>query len=146
MKTVLFTGTHGDEFVTISGKFAQHTDPLVGNETAGNHPHSEQVANPLGVLGIVLIALHGGYPFGVGNNHMDSILKDIPNRYPVFASTFHADILAVIVKEPLLQGEQITTECGKPFLMVLWNKPVRFDDGGDKKGFVEHRRHSKSDK
>ena len=50
---------------------------------------------------------------------MNDILKDIPNRNPVFARTLHADILAVIVKEPLFESEQITTESRETLLMVL---------------------------
>ena len=41
LEAISFTGTHGDELVTVSGKLAQHTNLLVGNETAGNKPHSE---------------------------------------------------------------------------------------------------------
>lgn len=31
LEAISFTGTHGDELVTVSGKLAQHTNLLVGN-------------------------------------------------------------------------------------------------------------------
>ena len=34
------------------------------------------------------------------------------------------------------ESEQITTESRETLLVVLRNKPVRFDDGGDEKGFM----------
>lgn len=136
LEAIPFTRTHGDELVTVSGELAEHADLPAGNEAAGNKTHSEQVSDPPGILGIILIALHGRHPFGVGNNHTDAILKDIPNRNPVFARALHADILAVVVKEPLPESEQITTESRETLLVALRNKPVRFDDGGDEKGFM----------
>ena len=67
---------------------------------------------------------------------MDGILKDIPDRNPVFAGALHTDILAVIVKEPLLESEQATVKSGEAFLLVLGQHKTACNDCGDEKGFV----------
>ena len=58
LKTILLTGTHGYELAPIAGKLAEDTDILVGDIAAGDQSHAEQVADPLGILFVVLVALY----------------------------------------------------------------------------------------
>ena len=67
---------------------------------------------------------------------MDGALKNIPNGNPVLAGTLHANVLAVVFKEPLLKGKQTAVERGEPLLLVLWNDEIAGNDCGDEKGFV----------
>ena len=139
LKAILFTGTHGHELTPIAGKLSEDTDIPDRDVAWRNQPHTEQVADPLGILLVILIALDSGNPLGIGNDDIDgSCLKDIPDRNPVLAGALHTDVLAVVGKEPLLEVEQATVIRGEALLLVFRQDTVgRSDDCGDEKGFVD---------
>jgi len=138
LKAILFTGTHGHELAPIAGELTEDTDILDGDVASGDQSHAEQVADPLGILLVVLVALNGGNPLGIGNDDIDgSRLENIPDWNPVLAGTLHTDILAVVVKEPLLEFKQATVIGGEALLLVLGKDVVGGgDDCGDEKGLV----------
>ena len=67
---------------------------------------------------------------------MDGILKDIPDRNPVFTGALHTDVLALIVKEPLLESKQATVISGEALLLILRYHVVAGYDRGDEKSLV----------
>ena len=71
LKAILFTGTHGHELAPIAGELAEDADILDGDVASGDQPHAEQVTDPLGILLVVLVALDGRNPLGIGNDNMD---------------------------------------------------------------------------
>lgn len=103
LETILFTGTHGNELAAIAGKFAQNADVFGGDIAAGHKAHAKEITDPFGILLVVLVALNSRDPLGVCDDNMDGALKNIPNGNPVLAGAFHANVLAVIFKEPLLE-------------------------------------------
>ena len=137
LKTILFTGTHGNELAAIAGEFAQNADVFGGDIAAGHKTHAKEVADPFGILLVILVALNSRDPLGVCDDNMDGTLKNIPNGNPVLAGTLHANVLAVIFKEPLLEREQTAVERGKPLLFVLGGHGIAGNDCGDEKGFVD---------
>jgi hypothetical protein len=134
--TILFTGTHGNEFAPVSGKFPKNPDILTRDVAAGYKAHSEQVSDPFGVLFIIFVALDSRNPFGVCDDNIDNSFKDIPDGNPILTGTFHADILAVVVKEPLLKGKQVSEGSTKVFLLTLGNQIIPCKDCGDEKLLV----------
>jgi hypothetical protein len=58
----------------------------------------EQIPDPLGILGIILVPLDSLYPFGIGDGDIDLVFQKVEHRYPVFTSGFHTDITAGIVQ------------------------------------------------
>ena len=111
---------------------------MIGMQLGGNQAHAEQVTDPLGILLVVLVALDGRNPLGIGNDDIDGgRLKNIPDRNPVLAGALHTDILAVVVKGTLLEVKHATVIGGEALLPVLGKDAVgRSDDCGDEKGFV----------
>jgi hypothetical protein len=45
--------------------------------------------------------------------------SQIEHGNPVLPSRFHADIFTVVLKQPVLEAEDITVECGKAFLLII---------------------------
>jgi hypothetical protein len=121
---ILFTGTHEYELAPVAGEFAKDTDILARNIAAGNQTHPEQISNPFGVLFIVFVALDSRYPFGICDDNVKRSLQDIPNGNPVFASALHADLLAIVVKEPLLKFKQVSVGSTKVLLLALGNQAI----------------------
>jgi hypothetical protein len=134
--TILFTGTHGNEFAPVSGKFPKNPDILTRDVAAGYKPHAEQIPDPFGILLIVFVAFDSRHPFRVCDDNVDNSFEDIPDGNPVFAGTFHTDILAVVVKEPLLKGKQVSEGSTKVFLLTLGNQIIPCKDCGDEKLLV----------
>ena len=134
--TILFTGTHGHEFAPITGKLPENPDILTGDVAAGYETHSKQVPNPFGILLIVFVAFDSRNPFGVCDDNINDTFKDIPDGNPVLAGTFHTDILAVVVKEPLLESKQVSEGSTKVLLLTLGNQVIPCKDCGDEKLLV----------
>ena len=119
LKAVFLTAPHRDEFATVSCELTQDADVLTGDKAAFNETDTEQVTNPLGILGIVLVSLYSFHPFGVGDNDPDAApLKDVENRHPVFAGGLHADVEAVVFMEPVGKVVKTGIERGKTLLLI----------------------------
>ena len=74
-----------------------HAYSLTGNITAFYKSKTEQISNPFRILGVILVAFDGFYPFRISNSNIDFIFQEIKYRNPVFTSGFHTDIMAVII-------------------------------------------------
>lgn len=119
LKTVFLTAPHRDEFATVSCELTQDADVLTGDKAAFNETDTEQVTNPLGILGIVLVSLYSFHPFGVGDDNPDAApLKDVENRHPVFSGRLHADIETVVLVEPVCKAVEAGIERGKTLLLI----------------------------
>ena len=84
LEAILFTGTHGDELAPIAGELTENADILDGDVASGDQSHAEQIADPLGILLVILVAFDGGNPLGIGNDDIDgSRFEDVPdgNQY-----------------------------------------------------------------
>ena len=114
LKTALFTETHGHKLAAIACKSTQNANILFRDIAAWNQTHTEQIANPFGILFVILVAL----------------------RYLILARAFHTDILAVVVKEPLLKIKQASIESEKTLLLVLGRLKIACDNCGNEKGLV----------
>ena len=136
MKTTLFTGTHGHELAAIACKLAKDTDILFGNIAARNQSHTEQIADPFRILLVILIAFNSRNLFGVSDDNMDRNFKSISDGNQIFTCAFHTNILAIVVKEPLLEFKQAFVESGKAFRHVLGRFKTTCDDYGNEKDFV----------
>ena len=79
---------------------------------------------------------HDGNPFRVRDHHVKRILKDIPDRNPVHAGTFHTDIPAVVINQPPPEQEELIVMDREAFLLVFRGFIRTGDDSGDEKGFV----------
>lgn len=105
LETIFFTAFAANKFKTISGVFAENTDRFVGDVTSGDQTQTEEVSDPFGVLGIILVSLHSFDPFRIGNSDVDGIFQEIGDRDPIFSGGFHANVETVVVNQPLLELE-----------------------------------------
>jgi hypothetical protein len=127
---VLFAGFVGHKFKTIPRKFPKDTYILFGNKTAGNHSETKHVANPLGILVVVLAALNGFDPFGIRNGYVNGIFKQVEHGNPILPGRFHTNVPAVVFQKPSLKGEDLVIERREPPLLIIWGKTVAGNDGG----------------
>jgi len=136
LEAALFTGTHGYQFAPIAGELPKDTDILAGDITYRNKTHPEEVPDPFGILLVVLVAFDSRNPFGIRDDNADETFKDIPNGNPILAGTFHTDILAAILKEPLPESKQASVGSAKVLLLTLGNQIIPREDCGDEEFLV----------
>ena len=87
----------------------------------------------------IFLAFHQRQPFRVTDPHfIHGCLKDVIDRYPVFSGRFHADMMAVILQEPVPQVFQICTKGREPFFYRIDRSLIAgaFDHSDDK-GFMD---------
>lgn len=138
LETVLLAAAHIDKLAAVSRELAQDADRLFGNEAAPHQPEAEQLADPLGILHVVLVSLDGFDPFRVDDDDPKLRLQHVENRNPVFSGGFHAHIVAVVLHEPMLEPAKVFVEGGKAFLLVLERPQFRYGhDGGNEKTLVD---------
>lgn len=135
---VLLASVTGNEFEAVAGIFPEDADGLVRDEAARNEAEPEKVADPFGILGVILIPLDGFDPFGVSDGDIHLSLKDVEDRDPVLAGGFHADIVTVIVKQPFFETADVPIESGKAFFTVRRLYAIGgFDDCGNEERFMD---------
>lgn len=61
----------------------------------------KQVSNSFGVFLVGFLSPDGFDVFGMGKRNLKLFLKDIEDGNPIFSGGFHADILAIVFKQPL---------------------------------------------
>ena len=134
----LLAGALIDKFVTVPEELAEFTD-LFWRDVAGrDNVELEEVSDPHGILVICLLALDSPDVFRVGDNDMEMGFKDIKNGDPVFTSGFHADLRAVMLKEPVPAGFEVRVEGGEPLFLVSGNAfEVSSGDTDSNKFFVD---------
>lgn len=121
LKSVFLAAPHRCELIAITSELTQDADVLTGDEAAFDQTDTEQVANPLRILGIVLVSLYSFHPFGVGDDGSDAApLKDVENRHPVFSGGLHADIETVVLVESVCEAVEAGIERGKTLLLIAW--------------------------
>ena len=70
--------------------------------------------------------------------NFNCILQDIKDRNPVFTGGFHADLGAMMVKEPFFQSSEVRIEGGEAFLFINGNATeVCESDGSDHKFLMD---------
>ena len=117
LKSVFLAAPHGCELIAITSELTQDADILTGDEAAFDQTDTEQVADPLGIFGVVLVSLYSFHPFGVGDDDPDAApLKDVDNRHPVFAGGLHADVETVVLVKPVCKAVETGIERGKTLL------------------------------
>ena len=104
--------------------------------TAGDQSHAEQVADPLGILFVVLVAFYRRYPFGISNDDVNGIFKDIPDGDPILAGALHTDVFAVVFKQPRLERNETAEKGREPLLVVMRHNSLAGNDCSDEKGFM----------
>ena len=62
LKAVLLTAPYRDEFAAVSCELTQDADVLTGDKAAFDETDTEQVTDPFGILGIVLVSLYSFHP------------------------------------------------------------------------------------
>ena len=86
------------------------TDIRGRNKARLDHVAHEQVADPLGILTIRLVALLGFRVLGVSQCNEAGLFEDVEDRDPILAGGFHADFRAVVLGKP---GRQLPQSLGK---------------------------------
>ena len=92
--------------------------------------------DPFGILFVVLVSFHSGNPLWVRDNDMAGIFKDIPDGDPILAGALHANVFAVVFKQPLLECNETVVEGGEPLLVIMRHNILTGNDCGDEKSFV----------
>jgi len=134
LKPVLFAALAGSQFIPVSCKFPEDTDWFARYIASRYKPKSEQISNPFGIFGIVLIPLDSLYPLGVGDGDIDFVFQKVEYRHPIFSRGFHADVQTGIVQQPFLEFKYGLVKSGKPFLVIgRLDCGSGFDDGGNEK-------------
>lgn len=85
---VFFAGFAGNQLETIPHELPQDADVFAGDETAGNKPDSEQVADPLGTFRVVLVSFDGLDLLGVCYGDVDGILQKVEHGNPILPGRF----------------------------------------------------------
>lgn len=135
---VLLASVTGNELEAVAGIFSEDADGLVRDIAARDQAKPEKVADPFGVFGVILIALDGFDPFGVGDGDIHLVFQDIEDRAPVLAGRFHADIVTVIVKQPFSETADVPIEGGKTFFLVSRLYAIGgSDDCGNEEEFMD---------
>jgi len=135
--TVLLAGFVGNQLEAIPGILSEYTYFLAGDKAAGNKPDTEQIADPLGIFGVVLVPADGLDPFGIGDGDVYGILQQVGHGNPIFPGRFHTDVPAVILQQPGFESKDFVVECGETPFFVFWFNAFGSDKGGDKKRFVD---------
>jgi hypothetical protein len=136
LEAVLLAGFAGNQLIAVASILAKETNSLVRYKAAGYKSEPEQVADPLGILRVVLITFDGRYPFRIGNRNADGVFQQIVNWNVVFAGALHADVKAVVFDKPPLEVKNGIVESGESFLSVGWDNTFRGNQCGDEKRFV----------
>ncbi|TEB09360.1 hypothetical protein Psfp_04277 [Pelotomaculum sp. FP] len=136
MEAILLAGLAGNELKTIPCVLPQDANILGRNEAAGYKTETKQVANPLGILDIILVALNSGNPLGVGDGNVDAVFQQIVDGDIVLPSALHANVKAVVIDQPLLERQNGIVEGGKALFLVTGNDALSCDERGDEKCLV----------
>ena len=139
LETVLFTAFHTGEFVTVTGQFPQNTDIPGWDKAAFHQTDTEQIPDPLGVLGVILISFHSLDPFRVGDDDTDTLFfQNVEYGNPILPGRFHAHIQAIVFTEPAGKAFQIRVKCRKTLFLITWLYTVlwRLNNGSNHKGLV----------
>ena len=81
------------------------------DKAAFHQADAEQISNPFGVFGIILVAFYSFDPFGIGDDDPDaSLLQDIKGRNPILPSGLYTNIHAVVLMEPVGKAVQVRIE------------------------------------
>ena len=89
----------------------EDADILVRDKAAFHQADAEQISNPFGVFGIILVAFYSFDPFGIGDDDPDaSLLQDIKGRNPILPSGLYTNIHAVVLMEPVGKAVQVRIE------------------------------------
>ena len=108
LETILLAAFHRSEFVAVTGQLPQNTDILSWNKAAFYRADAEQVSNPLGIFGVILISFHSLDPFRVGDDDTDSpLFQDVEYGHPILSGRLHAHIQTVVFMEPVSKPVQI---------------------------------------
>lgn len=67
---------------------------------------------------------------------MAGIFKDISDGDPILAGTLHANVFAVVFKQPLLECSETVVEGREPLLMIMWHNMLAGNNCGDEKSLV----------
>lgn len=114
------TAFHRDQLVAVASKFTKNTSILLWDKATGNKSKTEQVPDPLGVLSVVLVALYGSYPLGIGNGDTDAtFFKIIEHGNPILARGLHTNIKTVVCEKPVGEAVKIGIVGRKAFLLVV---------------------------
>lgn len=136
LKAVFLAAFHRREFVAIASQLAEDANVLGRNEATFYQTDAEQISDPFGVLGIILVALYSLDPFRVGDDDTDiPFLQNVEDRDPVLPGGFHADVQTTILMEPVGEAVQVGVERRKAFLLITGLQTVfqGFNDGRHQK-------------
>lgn len=138
LEVVLLAAAHIDELTAITCKLTQYANLLAGDEAAFDKTEAEQLPDPFGILGIVLVSFHCAHPLRICNHDMQFRREHIEDGNQVFAGGFHANVIAVVFNEPMFEASKIFVERGEAILLVR-ECPHLGDgyDGGNEKTFVD---------
>ncbi len=78
----------------VSCKLPEDTDFFTRYVTSGHKPQPEQIPDPFGIFGIVLVPLDSLYPFWIGDGDVELVFQKVEHGYPVFAGRFHTNVTA----------------------------------------------------
>lgn len=120
MGAVLLACDHAGEFEAVPYQIPQLVDVRRGDKRRLDHAAHIQVADPLCVLAVSLVALHGFCVLRMGKSDPQVILfQDIENRDPILAGGFHTDIRTIVFSKPIAQFLQPFCEGRETSLLVL---------------------------
>ena len=138
LETILFRRLAADQFEAVAHVLPQDANRLFWNEGSRNQPEPKEVADPLGVFGVILVTLNSSNPLGIGDSNTEVVFQKIVDRDVILSGALHANVQAVVIEEPLPEFADGLVESGKAPLLVGWRNAVRCgDDCGDEKAFMD---------
>ena len=138
LEPVLLAGPVRDELGTVACKFSQDANGFLRDKAAFDEAEAEKLPDPFRVLDVILVALDGANPFGIGDHDTDILFQNIENGNPILAGGFHARVVAVVGNKPVPQFAEGFVERGEALFLVGQDR--RFlggHDGGNEKFLVD---------
>ncbi len=119
LSAVLLAGQHIRQLDAVTNEIAQMANSWRRDKGGLDHVAHEQVANPLGILSVSLVALLRLGVLGVSEGDEAGFFEDVEDRNPKLAGRFHADFLTAVLVKPESQLLQSFGEGREASLKVL---------------------------
>ena len=103
MDAVLLRRFHADQLEAVSGKLPELAEILWRDKGASHKVKLIEVGNPFGILFVRFFAFDGFDIFGMREADIDVIFEIIKNRNPILSCGFHANVITIILDEPVVK-------------------------------------------
>jgi len=110
---VLLGRFHAYQFIAVPSKFAKLTEVFRRYKRTSDKIEFIEIRYPFGIFLVSLLTFDSLDIFGVCKADFNIRFKIIVDRNPVLAGGLHADMLAAVFKQPVMEEFEITIDGGE---------------------------------